>query len=379
MDKNNQEVPNEGLETFAEKNSIEKGRPNIQPFEITAKTLLEMDIKEVPWLIEGLIPRYGVVAIAGSSDLGKSAFLRQMATEITEGKESFLGFKIHQTFYSCLYLSSEDDPYAMSYLLNKQRTEETGSSNAESLRFVFETDNVLARLESSIQANPVDCIFIDAFTDLYQGEMNASNKIRGFINQFRDLALKYECVVIFLHHTGKRTDDSPPSKANLLGSQGFEGKMRTVIELRKDKDEPGIRHLCIVKGNYIHADQKESSYVLRFEENMTFSALNQRVPFSQLTRSSFNEGNRLMEKELAKKYHAQGFSIREIVVMLQADGINVGKSTVATWTKSCPVVHKSIEKLEIGQEESIEDCPDGQKPVVELDTGQSQDDSKKAA
>ena len=55
-----------------------------------------------------------------------------------------------------------------------------------------------------------------------------------------------------------------PSKHNAIGSQGFEAKMRVMMELRPDPVRHDIRHLCIVKGNYLseeykHDTEKESA------------------------------------------------------------------------------------------------------------------------
>ena len=79
--------------------------------------------------------------------------------------------------------------------------------------------------------------------------MNATNEIRSYLEDYSNLAKKYKCLVIFLHHTGKNTENKPPSKNNLLGIQGFEAKMRVVIELRKDRHEPKLRHLCNLNTN----------------------------------------------------------------------------------------------------------------------------------
>ena len=53
--------------------------PNVLlPDEITGEMLLNQNIKEIPTLLEPLLPKSGLVCLAGSSDTGKSAFLRQL-------------------------------------------------------------------------------------------------------------------------------------------------------------------------------------------------------------------------------------------------------------------------------------------------------------
>jgi hypothetical protein len=135
--------------------------------------------------------------------------------------------------------------------------------------------------------------------------------------------------VLLLHHTGKRTEDLPPSKNNLLGSQGFEAMMRLVLELRIDRDNSDLRHLCIVKANYLPKGYKESSYVLRFDSNMLFEDTGARVPFENLTSS---HKDREAEKQewikIAKPLIEEGKTYQEVSEILKKQGYNVSKSTI---------------------------------------------------
>lgn len=331
---------------------IEKKKGNKERKAIfTGEELLKMNITELPYLLEGIIPQVGVVALAGSSDTGKSSLLRQLAAAIVRGDKEFLGFKLNTKFKNAIYVSTEDDYMAMAYLLNKQNKQDIKPEVYKGLRYIFDTEDVLTDLTLALMEQPVDCIFIDTFTDLYDGEMNATNKIRNYINKFRDVAMKNNCTVIFLHHTGKKTEYQTPSKDNLLGSQGFEGKMRLVIELRQDYNNPGLRHLCLVKGNYIKSEDKKDSYILSFDNNMTFTNTGRRAPFSTLAKPDLLKAAKLKKKgtpelvERVKQLKADGKSIREIEKQLKEEGHKVGKTSVANWLKeNCTSVHLSVVK-----------------------------------
>lgn len=305
----------------------------------TGEELLNMNISELPYLLEGIIPQVGVVALAGSSDTGKSSLLRQLAAAIVRGDSDFLGFKLNTRFKNAIYVSTEDDYMAMAYLLNKQNRKDVKPETYKGLRYIFDTEDVLTDLTLALMEQPADCIFIDTFTDLYDGEMNATNKIRNYINKFRDVAMKYNCTVIFLHHTGKKTEYQTPSKDNLLGSQGFEGKMRLVIELRQDYNNPALRHLCLVKGNYIKSEDKKDSYILSFDSNMTFTNTGRRAPFNTLAKPDLLKSAKLKKKgtpelvERVKQLKADGKSIRQIEKQLKEEGHKVGKTSISNWLK----------------------------------------------
>jgi len=302
-----------------------------KPKVYSGTELLDNEIFEMPTLLEPIFPKVGLIALAGSSDTGKSAFLRQFAIHISCGHESFLGFKIKAKHHSSIILSSEDDELAISYLLNKQNRQLTiPNKDFNRLRYIFDTSNPVETLDSELSNNPADAVAIDAFTDLYGGELNQSNKVRSFLNDFGNLAKNHSCLFIFLHHTGKGKDKLEPSKHNLLGSQGFEAKMRLVMELRKDIYEPDIRHLCVLKGNYLPEEYKNHSYKLKFNEHMLFHNLYQRVPFEDLVK--FESNDRSIKKEqnikMAKELKDKGFNQNQIALELGVD-----KATVSRYMK----------------------------------------------
>jgi hypothetical protein len=155
------------------------------------------------------------------------------------------------------------------------------------LRFLFEVEpeNLPRQLERMLIAAPADLVVLDALGDLYGGNLNASNDVRQFLTPYSNLAQKYGCLVLFMHHTGKRTDEREPSKHNLLGSQGLEAKMRVAFELRADPYAPDLRHLCVLKGNYLPSEVKSASYALRFDNNLLFHNTGQRSAFSDLIKA----------------------------------------------------------------------------------------------
>ena len=261
-----------------------RNKPPKPSGEITATDLLNRKIESIPCLIEPIFQRVGLAAVAGSSDVGKSMFLRQFAFAVGTGQEEFLGWKIRSKHKSAIYVSTEDDENATAFLLyslNKIQGHDPDDCNG--LRFIFETHDLLNELDRRLTNAPADVVVIDAFGDLYIGDANKTNQIRQFLHNYSQLAQKHDCLILWLHHTGKRTDDEAPSKHHVIGGQGFEGKMRLLIELRRDHYDNSLRHLCIVKGNYLSDEYKSKSYVLGFED-FQFTQTGKRVAFDELSK-----------------------------------------------------------------------------------------------
>ena len=77
--------------------------------EITGEMLLSRNIREIPTLLDPLLPKSGLVCLAGSSDTGKSAFLRQLSMSVSAGSKTFLGMRLNVVHHSAIYVSTEDD------------------------------------------------------------------------------------------------------------------------------------------------------------------------------------------------------------------------------------------------------------------------------
>jgi predicted transcriptional regulator len=106
--------------------------------------------------------------------------------------------------------------------------------------------------------------------------------------------------------------------------------MKLVIELRTDGHQDDLRHLCLVKGNYLSREYKQASYVLRFDENMLFHSTEVRTPFEQLAKGEVEkeeqEDERMQKILKAVQMRKEGYLIQAI-----ADELGVQKSTISKW------------------------------------------------
>lgn len=283
--------------------------------------MLSQPIEKLDCLMEPILPRTGIAALVGTSDSGKSTLLRGLAMAVASRARRYLGFELNIRHGRAIYVATEDDQSAISTLMQRQIEELCTPREAfETLDFIFQTDELLTTLDQALTAKPADLVVIDAFADLYNGPMNENNRVRSFLNDFSQLAFKHSTLFIFLHHTGKRTESLTPSKHNAIGSQGFEAKMRLMMELRPDPERHNIRHLCFVKGNYLSNEYKHDSFELRFTECLNFEATGERVPFALLRERDPDREERDREKLAAKQeltrqmqqMRFQGMSYRQI-------------------------------------------------------------------
>lgn len=286
--------------------------------EITGEQLLNMPNTKVEYLVEPIFRRVGLACLGGGSDAGKSAVLRQFAVDIVSGNDEFINFKLDARHRSVLFVATEDSAEDTLAMLRMRPPVDPG--RLKGLRFLFSSAFDISQLCDEVQRRisrkPVDAVMIDAFGDAFGADVKDSHKIRAFLHPFQVLAEKYRCLIVFLHHTSKRTEEVPPNKNNLLAGQAFEAKIRLLIEFRADPHDSELRHLCIVKGNYLPSHMKTSSFALKFDEaRLHFTNTGERVPFEMLVKKPQDD------ETVAKYRHAyalkeQGFTHQQIADQL---------------------------------------------------------------
>jgi len=315
-------------ELLQEVNKREQELQKPFPWELNGKYLLDLKIEEIPTLIDPIMMKRGLVALAGPSDGGKSTLLRQLAIAIVNRRKEFLGFPLNIEHGSAIYVHTEDpDEETQSYFLNTMNEGIDISKNIENLRVIIDTENLIEKLDQSLNRKRADVVIIDCFADLYGGAMNETNKIRTYLDQYSPLVRKYGCLVIFLHHEGKNKEAFEPSKHNLLGSQGFEAKMRLVMLLRRDPHYIHKRHLCIVKGNHLADEHKTESYVIQWDEHRIYTMTDERVPFYELSTDDRTE----KKEEMIKKVREMaGQDMKQVNI---AKELGISQGTVSNYLK----------------------------------------------
>lgn len=279
MSKINQANLGKQEENFSKKEDLEFFRGD---------ELLKGSLKEIPTLFSPILPKTGLVAIVGASETGKSSLARQLALSTVLGQD-FLGFKNNARGKSALIISTEDDQNTIKVLLSQAKQSMSfDDDEIRDLTYLFYSENLMTKL-TEILDYTIDVIVVDSPFDIFDGkDFNDGSQVRKFLNRFKEISSRFQCLVIFIHHTGKRTESLTPSKNNILGSQSFEASMRLVLELRLDPMDPqsSIRHLCVLKSNYLSPEFKRNSWVLSLDENLIFHDTGQRVPIRKLSLSS---------------------------------------------------------------------------------------------
>jgi RecA-family ATPase len=300
----------------------------------SALELYNQNTEVIPKLLDPFFQKVGLASLVGTSDSGKSTFLRQLSISIALDLDNFLGFPLNSTTNKVIYVSTEDDPSAISFSIRKQvdfllnADKDIDIELLGNLEFIFETENLLKKLTNRLKKEPVDLIVIDAFTDVFTKELNANTQVRQFLNGYDKLAKKHNCLILFLHHIGKNTMRSTPSKDSIIGSQAFEAKMRVVVELRPNQYKQNLKDLWVLKANFLDSSHKTKSYVLEVNDNMIFSSNGDRSGKGQ----SFKSNNPEIKAKVVELYE-QGLTYRKIEEALKDTEFKTSKSAIGEMIK----------------------------------------------
>lgn len=284
---------------------------------------------ELPKLVNPFFQTSGLASLVGESDSGKSTFLRQLSINIALKEDNFLGFKLNAKHHKVLYVSTEDNADSISFSIQKQiqilfpNIEKDRLTLLKNLEYEFNSENLIDNLTKRLKSNPVDLLVIDSFTDVFTKELNSNTQVRNFLNAYDKIARDNKCLIIFLHHINKRSEAKQVSKNNIIGSQGFEAKMRCVLQLKQRSSKSPIRDLWILKSNFLDNSFKSKSYVLDFSSNFGFT--NTGINATNHSESKSNN-KELLDKIL--EFKEQKLSYRAIEEKLTGTKFQTGKSTI---------------------------------------------------
>lgn len=298
-----------------------------KPF-LSALEILNSDAQPTQFLIDGLLPAGSIAILTGPSDTGKSMFSRQLAVDIALGKQTILGMNVNARYNRVAYISTEDFLGDWKHKLSLYKASEEEVPLYANLNVLFDGEQV-ERFIAHIEANPVDLLVVDAFGDMFYGDINDSIHVRRFLRRYKRLAEQYNTTVLFVHHINKSGEKSgTPGKANVLGSQAIESASRCVLELRADVNDTSACNLTITKGNYFSVEHKRKPIKMRMLESELKFVAPQGLFYTRGQNLDFK-----MPLEQAVEYYYKKYSIRDLTIFLNGMGYTVGKTKIGQMVK----------------------------------------------
>ncbi|MBD79027.1 MAG: hypothetical protein CL840_08920 [Crocinitomicaceae bacterium] len=235
--------------------------------------LYNMEVTEIPFLVERLIPKGFVTALSASPGIGKTTFARQLAICIATGEKKFLEFKISDdNKRKVLYITTEEIKNQVSFNLKAQfepSKSEVGSLKNLDVHFengLYDNSSKFSnKLDLLMNQKQYDIVVIDVFGDVFDGNsMNSSLDMRKAVREIERTMRLNKSTCLIVHHNNKYTGSSSrPSSDNIQGGGGFVQRVKSVLQLTEKK---GTVRLYITKANFLRREELENYYALEQNE-----------------------------------------------------------------------------------------------------------------
>lgn len=206
--------------------------PVITEGKMTAKQICELDA-EISWLIPGLIPRYGVVVLAGKGGVGKSFLALHIAKCLLKG-DKFLDLVDVRKSGKILIMDKENDLAVL-----KARLKMMDMADLESLIIYPNPDVFIDQekgiefIEQEIRAEKPDLVILDSWTQfLSRTDENNPIQVNNVIMSLRKLAQEHNVCFLIIHHLRKSQFYAVEQIDELRGSSALVNAVDAVILLR---------------------------------------------------------------------------------------------------------------------------------------------------
>lgn len=244
--------------------------------------LIEMDLGWDAGILGTILPKIGTAAIVGRPDSGKSMFVRELALSIAMGRKEYIGLPLKAKRGRAMYVITEDNKAVTRQILSTQLVAlnsklkgqlEVGTleRGKENLTLVFAEDmtpqELLNEIETLHRAEPVDLIVIDSFGDVFSArDTNSNSQVREALKPFASFAHREELLIVFVSHINKSAYNQSPDQAHVQGAGAFAQKVRVILDLRVNSDDPLIKYLAVTKGNLVPAEMKRQAIEISFDD-----------------------------------------------------------------------------------------------------------------
>jgi len=234
-----------------------------QKFNIEVRPLSEVvaEARPIDWIIEGLIPKYGFVILAGKAGVGKSFLSLHLAHCVASGG-SFLGVLPVAVSGKVLLIDNENYPG-----IYKQRVEALKLNPLDDIdvvvmeNFSLDHDRCLNWLEGVLGENRYRLIIFDAWTNLVsKTDENKATDVSRVLSRLRKISYDHECCFVLIHHLRKNLPFAVEAKDEIRGSSVLVNEADIVLLLQSFKDS---KILKTIKQRY----GEEQTFEIQFEKS----------------------------------------------------------------------------------------------------------------
>ena len=182
---------------------------------------------------------------------------------------------------------------------------------------------------------PADVIII------WLNEKFQPSHVSKFLEQFKVLTEKHRCPIVFSYSCNIDFEKLAPGKTDLFESEVFKDYMQMVMELRNDKNNSNLWHLCVLKSAVDIEEFKRVSLVFYYSISKGFKFTWADTPLENLVEGDTTTADNFLLYRI-EDHHKAGSSIEDIT----ADLIDLGYAIDSSKVKELVELHCSSKNPE---------------------------------
>ena len=199
--------------------------------------------------IGGMFPRKFVSALVAPSGTGKTLFLQKFCSDLSIGGSIFDGFADNEPARKCLIFAGEAGfelmirrGAAMKWAIyppNVKVVDQYTFESSDNSVMLDDSEGWLNTL-SIVRLCKPDIIFWDSFMSFHERDENKATEMKPIIKKLNDLARNFNCAVVLVHHSRKRTAKERSLSLNqddVIGSSVFNRIVGLIIGIEPMKED----------------------------------------------------------------------------------------------------------------------------------------------
>jgi len=230
-------------------------------FEVKPLSQLVAEAKPIEWIAEGLVPKYGLVILAGKAGVGKSFLSLHLAHAVANG-ENLLGIvPIH---HRGRVLIIDNENYPGLYL---QRVAALGLNPLDGIDvlslsgFRLDSARCIEWLEKTLMDQKYSMVILDSWSDLTSRiDENKAGEVGRVLSRLRRLSYENDCCFVLIHHLRKNLPFAVEQKDELRGSTVLVNEADVVLLMQNFKDTKFLKTIKMRYGD-------EQAFEIKFHKD----------------------------------------------------------------------------------------------------------------
>lgn len=233
---------------------------------ITGKKALSMDVPDVEWIIEGLLPKNYKAILGGTTGSNKSYFAMELSMRVANGSSRFIGYKILKQL-RVLFIDLEVGKVEL--VRRFQRISNTISfKHHDNINLLSKSGTFTDCYDDILKAGQYfksDLIVIDnLYSSVGDVDIGKADKIKPVLGRIDELKEKTGASILLIHHFNKLGNEMGLITDRMQGSSSLQNWMEYCILLTKTNQQD-MRLMRIAKSRGTR--QSEEVYGLRWNSD----------------------------------------------------------------------------------------------------------------